>query len=127
MKMDRAVSKISAANIPLKTTVFRAVLRQCLVWDPTSNLKKPMMKWTAAERNSDALMTKAEKKRRRTESQKRKVTCFFHVVQFMTLALCEEQFASLNAAGHARTNYEKPSKYAEESKIWNCTRLGKTG
>ncbi len=64
-------------------------------------------------------MKKAEKKRRRTVFSKRKVTClvFLHVVQYMTVAQYEEKFMSLNAAGQARTNYEKSSKYAAEKKI----------
>ncbi len=42
---------------------------------------------------------------------------FLHVVHFMTLAQYEEKFTSFNAAGQARTNYEKSSKYATENKI----------
>ncbi len=77
------------------------------------------MKSTAGERNGDALMTKAEKKRRRTVFSKRKVTClvFFMLCSSWTLAQYEEKFTSLNAAGQARTNYEKSSKYAAEKKI----------
>ena len=114
-------SVFTANELPMKVACVQEVLRQWAFGDSRSKVFKPLMKWSADERNycpHDKTDKKGSKKRKQNFSKRKIVAlCFFHFILTSSIQDYERTFTSITEKGKYRANYEKASKYVKDNKL----------